>query len=108
MKFNEKYIPVALLTSYTAVTLLLGKTGFDISVVIASLVGLTGMFYYVEKHKKIQDLEDVVKKQNEVLERMAKEIAQIRTSVVGVKLATNVKTFGQSNDPLNTLNTGAF
>ena len=100
----EKLVPTGLLLAFCGKALILGFSTGDVVAVVALIAFVFGMDY-LSKQKSIQAIKekaeqdfqsiaDVVKKQNEVIEAMAKEVDMVRTSVVGVKLNAGYKKLG--------------
>jgi hypothetical protein len=68
------------------------------SVAITCLSALYGMNVYLDKSKRMKEIEDIVNKQNEVIHKMAEEVQAVRTSMAGFKLSQNMQTtFGSSS-----------
>jgi hypothetical protein len=56
------------------------------------------MNVYLDKSKRMKEIEDIVNKQNEVIHKMAEEVQAVRTSMAGFKLSQNMQTtFGSSS-----------
>jgi hypothetical protein len=45
----------------------------------------------MDKHKKVQEMSEIINKQNEVLAKMATEVDAIKTSMVGLKMNQGFK-----------------
>ncbi len=90
MKYTN-YIPHALLTSYMVKCLLSGDISLYQSIVVASLCSLVGLYEYLQRNKRMAEMEDAIAKQNETILAMAKKIGAIETSMTGVKMAQNIK-----------------
>jgi hypothetical protein len=88
-----KYIPVGLLVAYVLKLIAMGTNAPEMGVVFA-LTAYVALKDYVEKHKKVQEVLDVVNKQNEIIAKMATEIDNLKTSMVGVKMGQNFKKVG--------------
>jgi hypothetical protein len=86
----KKYVPMGLLCLFVGKVILFGTDYSDMGVAIA-LVAYSALVDYLEKHKKLQDIEHIVNKQNEVISKMALEIDSLKTSIVGVKMGQNFK-----------------
>ena len=71
-----KYVPIGLLVAYVSKLIVLGTNPAEMGVVFA-LTGYVAIKDYAEKHKKIQEMAEVVVKQNEVIEKMEKEVDAI-------------------------------
>jgi hypothetical protein len=85
-----KYLPITLLSAFILKLIAFGVNVPEMGVIFA-LTGYVALKDYVEKHKKIQEIAEVVKKQNEVITKMATEIDALKTSMVGVKMGQNFK-----------------
>lgn len=85
-----KLLPIALLSIFVSKLVLLGVDAPSASVIFA-LTGYVALKDYLDKHKKIQEISDVVNKQNEIIAKMATEIDALKTSMVGVKMGQNFK-----------------
>lgn len=101
-----KYIPLGLLSAFVTKLLVLGTNLSEMGVVF-SLVALSAVYEYVDRHKKMRQVEEsstkqieeiraIVKKQNEAIELMATKLAEHRTEVSSIKLASSMtqKRFG--------------
>lgn len=82
------YLPQGLLIVCMLIGLFHSSMMALVSVVVC---GVYSMFvHWVEKHSKIQDIKSVVDKQNEVIHKLAEELATLRTSVTGLKLTQGI------------------
>lgn len=95
------YTPLTLLVLYIGKCLLLSVNTLSLenALVVASLAGLVGFYEYLQRNKKMGEIEKMVQEQNAVIEKqndtllaMAKKIGSIETSMTGVKLSQNIKT----------------
>jgi hypothetical protein len=86
----KKYIPMGLLCLYVLKLVALG-TNFPEMGVVFALTSYVALKDYMEKHKKIQEMSEVINKQNEVLAKMATEVDAIKTSMVGLKMNQGFK-----------------
>lgn len=106
METYAKYLPSGLIFAFTIKQLAFGTSLSEMGVTF-SFAALVALQTYLEKSKKIQEVltqadvkhkevTEVVNKQNEVIEKMAREIALLRDSVAGVKLSSGLmnKKFG--------------
>lgn len=95
-----QYLPSALLCAFIGKLLFLGTSPAEMGVVFC-LGGLAALQTYLEKSKKLndvisenakynRDITETVNKQNEVISKMAHELALVRDSVAGVKLASGI------------------
>lgn len=91
----EKYFPLGLLLAFCGHSLVLGISVPSVIVIVSLLAFIFGKDY-MEKHKKIQDMVEIVNKQSEVIQKLAIEVDSVRTSVVGIKMQTGMasKKFG--------------
>jgi len=94
-------IPMGLLLSLSAKSLVFGFTTQDTLVCVALIAFVFGTDL-LSKQPKIQEvkeqylkdishIKEVVGEQNKVIEAMAKEVDSVRTSVIGVKLQSNIR-----------------
>ena len=86
----KKYMPMALLCLFVGKLLFIGVDYAEMGVAIA-LTAYSAIVDYLEKHKKVQEINDIVNKQNEIIAKMAIEIDGLKTSIVGVKMGQNFK-----------------
>lgn len=101
MNKYHTYAPLTLLVLYIGKCLLLSVNTLSLenALVVASLAGLVGFYEYLQRNKKMGEIEKMVQEQNAVIEKqndtllaMAKKIGSIETSMTGVKLSQNIKT----------------
>lgn len=90
MERLEKLLPLSLLSLLVGKSLLLGVNLPEMGAIL-SLAALHGLGVYLEKNRKIQEIQQVVMKQNEVIEKMAKELDGLRTSVAAVKMQSGMR-----------------
>lgn len=90
MERLEKILPLSLLSLLVGKSLLLGVNLPEMGAILG-LAALHGLSVYLDKHKKIQQIQEVVNKQNEVIEKMAKELDVVRTSVTAVKMQNGMR-----------------
>lgn len=85
-------VPMGLFCAFIGKLVLFGVNAAECGVALG-LVALVAMKEYVgfKKDKKIQDVIDTVNKQNEVIAKMATEIDNLKTAVVGVKMGAGFK-----------------
>lgn len=92
-----KNVQIKLLVAYLGRVLVLGANLSEMGIIF-SLVALNISKDYLEKQKKIKDIEqevnarvaeveNTIKIQNEVIEKMARALDEQRTSVAGLKLS---------------------
>lgn len=92
-----KNVQIGLLVAYLGRVLVLGANLSEMGIIF-SLVVLNISKDYLEKQKKIKDIEqevntrvaeveNTIKIQNEVIEKMARALDEQRTSVAGLKLS---------------------
>jgi len=93
MEQITKQVPLALLLSFTGKMLLTDVSLAQMGIVFA-LTGLVALQTYLEKHAVLQDIKITVAKQNEVIEKMAKEIVEVRTSMGAFKMQHSMKRAG--------------
>lgn len=86
----KKYLTNALLFGYVVDIALQGATMADVGVILA-LAGFISFREYTEKHKKIQEVVTTVTKQNEIITAMVKEVDNLKTSMVGLKMGQGFK-----------------
>jgi hypothetical protein len=86
----KKYVPIGLLCAYVLKLIFLG-TNFPEMGVVFALTAYVATKDYVEKHKKVQEVLEIVNRQNEIIAKMATEIDNLKTSMVGVKMGQNFK-----------------
>lgn len=58
-----------------------------------ALAGTLGFFAHIEKHPKLKEMKEIISKQNVAIELMAKELDGVKSSIAGVKLQHNMKSF---------------
>jgi hypothetical protein len=85
-----KYLPISLLSLFVLKLVTYGVNAPEMGVIFA-LTAYTALKDYLEKHKKIQEISEVVNKQNEVISKMAVEIDNLKTAIVGVKMGQGFK-----------------
>lgn len=90
MEKISKLLPLALLSVFIGKLVILGVDAPSAGVIFA-LTGYVALKDYLDKHKKIQEISDIVNKQNEIIAKMATEIDALKTSMVGVKMGQNFK-----------------
>lgn len=88
-----KHIPLAMLLSF------IGKMLFtDVSLaqmgVVFALTSLVALQNYLEKQSTLQDIKLTVAKQNEVIEKLAKEMVELRTGLGAYKMQQSMKRVG--------------
>lgn len=86
----KKYVPMGLLCLFVSKLILVGVDYAEMGVAVA-LIAYAALIDYLEKHKKVQEIETIVNKQNEVINKMAVEIDNLKTAIVGVKMGQNFK-----------------
>ena len=84
------YLPLGLLSVFVLKLIFFGTNAAEMGIVFA-LTAYSALKDYSEKHKKIQEISAIVNKQNEVIAKMATEIDNVKTSMVGVKMSQNIK-----------------
>ena len=96
----KNHLPLALLALLVLKQLFVGTNAAEMGVSI-SLAAIVGLKDFLEKQKKIQEIEkimkqeveemkSVIKTQNEVIEKMAKAIDENRTGIASLKLSQNM------------------
>ena len=90
MKIVEKHIPTALLCLLVVKCIMVGSEYSDMGIAVA-LIGYMALNSYTEKHKKIQDLDAIIKKQTELSLHLVEEIDKVKSAVAGVKLSAGVQ-----------------
>jgi hypothetical protein len=85
-----KHLPLSLLSLFVLKLVAYGVTAPEMGVIFA-LAAYTAIKDYLDKHKRIQEISEVVAKQNEVIGKMAVEIDNLKTSIVGVKMGQGFK-----------------
>jgi uncharacterized coiled-coil protein SlyX len=92
-----KNVQIGLLVAYLGRVLVLGANLSEMGIIF-SLVALNISKDYLEKQKRIKDIEqevntrvaeveNTIKIQNEVIEKMARALDELRTSVASLKLS---------------------
>jgi len=84
------YIPYGLLFAFSTHALL---QSFNINSVLV-IIGLLAFIFgkeFLEKNAKLKDVIHTVNEQNKIIEKMAKEVDSVRTSVVGMKMQNGMK-----------------
>ena len=69
---------------------MVGAEYSDMGIAVA-LIGYMALNSYTEKHKKIQDLDAIIKKQTELSLHLVEEIDKVKSAVAGVKLSAGVQ-----------------
>ena len=85
-----KFLPIGLLCVYVLKLIALG-TNFPEMGVVFALTAYVAIKDYMDKHKKIQDMVEVINKQNEVIAKMVTEVDAMKTSMVGLKMNQGFK-----------------
>jgi Rieske Fe-S protein len=85
-----KFLPIGLLCVYVLKLIVLGTSFPEMGVVFA-LTAYVGMKDYMDKHKKVQEMSEIIIKQNEVISKMVVEVDAIKTSMVGLKMNQGFK-----------------
>jgi hypothetical protein len=85
-----KFLPIGLLCVYVLKLIVFGTSFPEMGVVFA-LTAYVGMKDYMDKHKKVQEMSDIIIKQNEVISKMVVEVDAIKTSMVGLKMNQGFK-----------------
>jgi hypothetical protein len=97
----KQYLPLGLLSAFVLKSLILGTNLADMGVIF-SLVALVSLKEFLDRHKKMKEIEDFVKsevsefknviqKQNEVIELMSKKIQENNTKVSSLTMAQGMK-----------------
>ncbi len=84
------YLPLSLLSVFVLKLIFFGTNAAEMGIVFA-LTAYSALKDYSEKHKKIQEMSDIIIKQNEVINKMAVELDAIKTSMVGLKMHQGFK-----------------
>jgi hypothetical protein len=91
MKEIKEYISYVLLVAYACKTLShVGNSLYDAGIIVA-ILGFISFREYMAKHKKIQEINDIVLKQNDVIKKMAEELVHCKDSVTSIKLQNSFK-----------------
>ncbi len=104
MESVTKHTPIALLALFIGKLLFFGCNGPEMGVATA-LVALVTVKEYIDKSKKLQEIEAQYKAdfhtiktgfeaQNKVIATMAEEVAKVKTQGEGVKLAMGMRKLG--------------
>lgn len=94
---HVKLVPLALLCSYTLKLLFLGTSLSEMGAIFA-LVSLCGAYEFLDKSKRVEEIQTEVKKQieevratvafqNDVIQKMALQIDEAKTGVTAMRLA---------------------
>lgn len=97
----KQNMPLGILLAFSIKCLVLGVSPSE-SVVIIGLIALLSAKEYLEKNKRMKDVEDsldaklkhfesVIKKQNEVITAQAEEHDKLKTAVTSVKMQYGVQ-----------------
>jgi hypothetical protein len=84
------YLPLSLLSVFVLKLIFFGTNAAEMGIVFA-LTAYSALRDYSEKHKKMQEVIEIVNKQNEVINKMATELDAIKTSMVGLKMHQGFK-----------------
>ncbi len=91
---NKLYnvLPMGLFCAFIGKLVIFGVNAAECGVALG-LISLVALKEYVgfKKDKKIQDVIDTVNRQNEVIAKMATEIDNLKTAIVGVKMGAGFK-----------------
>ena len=80
-----KYLSFGLLVASVVRSLILGWNFADVGATLI-LGSLALTLSYIEKHKTIQEIQEVVNEQNKVIKKLAEEQAHNKTAIAGVKM----------------------
>ena len=97
-----KLVPLALLCAFTIKLLLLGTSASEMGAIFV-LAGLSGFTEFLDRSKRIQEIESNVKtqldevrsivaRQNDVIQKMAIQLDDAKAGVTAVKLAQGMST----------------
>lgn len=89
LEIISKHIPLGLLTLLGCKAVFIGLHWED-SVIGLGLLGVLAVERYLERRKRLEEIESVIKEQNRVIEALAKELDNVRTSVSGIKLKSGM------------------
>lgn len=85
MEKLKELMPLGMLLSFVAKVLFV-PAGFADMGIIMALSAICALQYFLEKHNKLQTVVKTVNEQNIVLEKMAKELSDMRTHVGALKM----------------------
>ncbi len=100
----QKHVTITLLTLFIGKLLLFGCSGADVGIVFA-LCGTLAVKEMLDKSKKtkeveefckssIKDIEEVVRKQNEVLKKQSEEIVTMKATIDAVRMSNGFRKTG--------------
>lgn len=84
-----KHVPIAMLLSYVVKMLFVSASPAEMGIVFA----LTALVA-IEKFTDHKEIKVTIAKQNEVIEKMAKEVVELRTSIGSFKMQQGMKRVG--------------
>jgi predicted transcriptional regulator len=86
-------IPLFLFGILVLKSLVFGSTWTDAAII--SICGVIGFLFELRfRDKKVEDLEQILNKQNETILALAKAVDETRTSVSSIKLAQGMRSTG--------------
>jgi len=85
-----KFLPLGLLCAFVLKLIVFGTNLPEMGVVFA-LTAFAAMKDYMDKHKKVQEMVEIINKQNEVIAKAVTEVDAIKTSMVGLKMNQGFK-----------------
>lgn len=85
-------IPMGLFCAFIGKLIIVGVNPAECGVALG-LIALISLKEYIShtKNQKLQDVVDTVNRQNEVIAKMATEIDNLKTAIVGVKMGAGFK-----------------
>lgn len=89
----EKILPLSLLSLLAGKSLLVGTSVSEMGMSLG-LVALVSINSILEKHKKIQEIKNVVNEQNKVISKMAEELVEVRNTISTLKLQQSMRKLG--------------
>lgn len=89
MEQIKNYLPMILLCLLVTKCIIIGADYSDMGISLG-LIGYLSLISYIEKHKKIQDFDAVIKKQTEVSLHLLEELDKLKSSIAGAKLSAGM------------------
>jgi hypothetical protein len=90
MERLEKMLPLSLLSLLAGKALFVGTSMAEMGMLLG-LVVLQSLNAYLDKNKKLQEIQKIVNEQNKVIEKMAAEIVTVKENVSTIKLQNTMR-----------------
>lgn len=93
MELIKGYVPHVLLVAQMVKFIVFGgASGVDMGIALG-LCALVGFSEWLQnkRNRKLQDVVDIVNKQNEIIAKMAQEVAEQKTVIASIKMTSGFK-----------------